>query len=238
MPEAAQRLEELVRDQFASELELSRESGLYSLKKSSNDVSPPADAQAASRLLITRLTTEQIVAILKKAQQPQLQMEPVTSFDRYIAALDVNKRMPRQIDTYVNSDRRAAWARQDANAGIGDSVSGWNLGIIDSVEKLEVDPNLTGTLGQKRSKNDAEWNRSGLRSPHPRRYALAQLRAILQRGKPLDAIGWSALNDDTGNSSVVPGGYWAGDRVYFFENSPDDRSDDVCFRPEVVVKAA
>jgi hypothetical protein len=231
-------LEQLVRDQFKDELGLSKESGLYNARKSSSDVPPPVGAAAASRLLITRLTTKQVVAILEAARKPQFQMEPVTSFERYVAALDAHKKMPGQIETYVNSDRRKAWARQDANTGIGDGVSGWNFGLIDAELEPDADPKLTGTLGQKRAQNDAVWDPSGLRSPNHRRYALAQLRAILQRGKPLDRVNWSALNDDTGNTSVVPGGGWGDDRVGFGEFGPADRGDRVRFRPEVVVKAA
>ena len=238
MSEASERLERLVRDQFKDELELSRQSGMYVERKSSSDVPPPADAAAASRLLITRLTTEQVVAILEAARKPQFQMEPVTSFERYVAALDANKRMPQQVDTYVNADRRKAWSRQDANAGVGDGISGWNLGLIDAELELDADPKLTGTLGQKRAQNDAVWDPSGLRSPNHRRYALAQLRAILQRGKPIDQVNWSVLNDDTGNNSVVPGGNWNGNRVDFYESGPVNRNAYVRFRPEVVVKAA
>lgn len=238
MPEATQRLEELVRGQFADELTLSEESGLYDKRKSSKDIPPPADSGAASRMLITQLTTDQVIAILEQAKNPQFQMEAVTSFDRYQAALDGNKRMLNQINTYVNSGQKAAWARQDANAGIGNSVVGWNLGIIDAGEELKPDTDLHGTLGQKRSQIDVKWDRTGLRSPHPRRYALAQLRAILQIGKPLDKINWSALNDDTGNTSVVPGGVWVGRRVRFDVADPGGQNADVCFRPEVVVKAA
>lgn len=238
MPESASRLEQLVREQFANELELSKESGLYDKRKSSKDVPPPADAESASRLLITRLTTSQVVAILEKAKQPQFQMEPVTAFERYAAALDGNKRMPGQIGTYVDSNLRAALAQQDANAGIGNSVVGWNVGVIDGAEELELDPRLSGTLGQKRAQNDAEWSRSGLRSPNPRRYAFAQLRAILKTGKPLDVVNWSVLNDDTGNSSVVPGGYWNDGRVDFGEYAPDREGAYARFRPEVVAKAA
>lgn len=239
MSEATQRLEALVMDQFAGELELSKESGLYDNHKSSADVPPPSDAQTAYRLLITRLTTQQVVAILETAKRPQLQMEPITSFERVVGALDGHKKMPRQIDTYVDPGRRVAWTRQDANAGIGNSVGGWNLGIIDAIKELDANPNLHGTLEQKCVQNSTEWDCSGLRSPHPRRYALAQLRAILLQGRePLDDINWSVLNDGTGNTSVVPSGCWDDDRVNFSEGYPELQSVNVRFRPEVVVKAA
>ena len=63
------------------------------------------------------------------------------------------------------------------------------------------------------------------------------MRAIHQQGKPLDAANWSMLDDDTGDTSVVPGGAWYDDQVDFSENNPDYRNGLARVRPSVVVKA-
>lgn len=231
------RLMELVKAQFAGETEVYRKFGLYDPKHpNEGDVAAPS-VEAASQALLTQLTPTQVAEILKQAKQPQFQMEAVTSFARYVAALDAHKKMPGQIDTYVNSNRRVAWAAQDAAAGIGKNIIGWNVGIIDVAQELEAaDPELSGDLGQKRNQAEAKLSSSGLRLPNHRRYALAQMRA-LQQGKPLDVVNWSVLNDDTGDDAVVPGGLWDADQVGFRGDFPDGQRGSVRFRPEVVAKA-
>jgi len=236
-PEQLQ-LKELVNKQYASELDLLRENKLYNSAHPNDGDVPPPDAETASDLLLTQLSPEQVEAILKVAKQPQFQLEALTAFARYTAALDANKRMPGQIDTYVNSNLRIKLAAQDATAGITEGkVSGWRVGIIDAAQELDADPTLVGNLGQKREKAQAQLKSQGLRLPHPRSYALAQMRAIHQQGKPLDAANWSMLDDDTGDTSVVPGGAWYDDQVDFSENNPDYRNGLARVRPSVVVKA-
>lgn len=239
MGQEQSRLEQLVGEQFAGEMALNKEFGLYGPEHpGAEDVAPPADVDAATRLLITKLTTRQVAEILARAQQPQLQLEPIAHFKRYVRAIDNHPKMPGQNNTYVDKTRRAVWARQDAAAvGSGNRIVGWNLGITDVSPELEFDRSLRGSLGEKREKASKVLSSEGLRLLAPRRYALAAMRA-LKKGKPLDAVNWSVLDDDTGDDSVVPGGDWSGNQVSFFEDDPEYVSDVARFRPEVVARAA
>lgn len=234
-----QRLQKLVARQYGSELEMLREYGLYNADCPNEGDVPAPNVEIAFEALFTKLTSEQIAEIFRQAKQPQFQMEAITSFERYVTALDAHKKMLGQNDTYVNANRSAAWAAQDSVGGIGDNIVGWNVGIIDAAQELEADPELNGNLGQKLAQAEAKLKPVGLRLPHPRRYALAQMRALQQKGKPLDVDNWSVLNDDTGHhSSVVPCGTWNTGQVCFSEGDPDHQYDYVRFRPEVVVRAA
>lgn len=231
------KLYELVSTQFAGELALYKENGLYDADHPNERDVPAPDAATAFQVLFAKLSSEQIAEILKRAKQPQFQLEAVTSFKRYIAALNAHPKMPRQIDAYVNPKLRAAWAAQDAAFGIGDNIVGWNVGIIEAAQELEADPELSGNLGQQLTQAEAKLSAAGLRLPHPRRYALAQMRALKQ-GKPLDVVNWSALNSDKGDRSVIPRGRWFVNQVVFFEVLPDNQHESVRFRPEVVAKVA
>ena len=235
-PEQLQ-LRELVGKQYAGELALLKANNLYDAANSNEGDIPPPDAEEASELLLTQLSPEQVEAIMKTAKRPQFQLEALTTFARYAAALDAHRKMPGQIDTYVNPNLAKKLAAQDVAAGIkDDKVAGWKVGIIDAAQEIDADPKLVGNLGQKRNAAQAQLKTKGLRMPHPRRYALAQMRAIQQEGKPLDEINWSML-DDTGDNAVVPGGFWDRDQVYFNEYNPGYQNDRARVRPEVVVKA-
>lgn len=233
------KIERLVGEQLEGEFSLLRDFELYDPNRpGKDDVPPPADADTASRLLITKLTTQQVVEILARVNKPQIELAPVTSFERYVRAIDGHPKMPDQVGTYVNATRRAVWARQDAAVvGKGDRIIGWELGITDATPDLDADRTLNGNLGQQREQAEGVLSGKGLRLLSPHRHALAAIRA-LNRGKPLAARTWEVLNDNTGDDSVVPDASWDASQVFFDGAYPEYQEAGARFRPEAVVRAA
>ncbi len=234
------RIRRLVRKQYAGELEVFKEFGLYDLEHPHPQDMPVPSREAISHALLTQLTPLQIAALFERAQRPQLQLEAITSFERYRAAFDAHPKMPRQSNTYLDRNDKVGrrLAAQDAAVGIGNKITGWRVGIIDAVQQLK--PTLCGPLGEVCDHIKAELRHSGLRLPHPRRYILAQMRAFKQ-GKPLDICYRSVLDDDTDDDAIITGGVDGMNyacpvvNISLTETQPTSNCVFERFRPEVVV---
>lgn len=221
------RLMELVNMQYADEVSLTRDFELVS----GRDLAPPS-AEHVRALFLERFSPEQVAAFFKLAKHPHLQLEPLISFTKCASALDTHKVMKNQIVTYLHPRLHEKWTKQDKSAGMGDTVSGWRVGVLDTVPELDDDPELQGlSFGQQVMKNGAKFRRLGMRSPHPRRYLLAQMRA-LRRKEPLDRENWSALHYGYGG---MAGGGWGSVRVVFNERDADRQHNHARFRPEMVL---
>lgn len=235
-PEHQSLIVETVRATYDDELGLYANYGLYNPQNGSpQDVLPPRKADVINILLSTACS-DQINALMAHPGGIQIQLEALTSFEHYIAALNKNKKVPGQQDVAVEPGLRELLADQDAELGIGGSITGWRVGLTP-VQHAFSPVIKNGSFGYNVREEKYELFESGLRLPHPRRYALQQMRA-LAKGTPLDTDRWSVLTTDTLVYPYVPGGRWQNDRIEFFGAESWRQYVSFGLWPETLVNAA
>ncbi|MBU1018464.1 MAG: hypothetical protein ABII07_04265 [Patescibacteria group bacterium] len=176
---------------------------------------------------LMNLTLEQAQVILKM-QNPRLELAlEDMPFANYCTAIDVNKNVSGQINTYVNPDLN--WCRRSAQQ---EGQVTWTPCIGESSQEIEE---KNPWAGQRLDRQVANWDQSRpiwLQSQSRESYVLRQMRGIAS-GNPLDQKFWSVLRDLTQNK-LIAGGGWRYDRVGFYGVFQYVHTRFARFRAEVV----